>query len=153
MISTKTKLWILIRTSVCRSLLLIQVLSPPNMDVDPPQPLWTPDMALRSKNQVLLEEWKTLDISKAWQNTRECHFAPAPSDLKTWTTLTPRALTLFYQAQSSPPLPSMKEIRDATAKDPLHAINGGHNVCRMGGTVIKYGYYPSVMEVSKFCPS
>lgn len=123
--------------------------SHPNMDVDPPKSLWTPDMALRSKAQVLLEEWKTLDIEKAWLNREERFDSPAPADLKTWTTLTPRALTLFYQAHSSPPLPSMKEIRDATAKNHLHAKTGGHNVCKMGGTVIKYGYYPSVIEVSK----
>jgi hypothetical protein len=108
-------------------------------------------MAFRSKAQVLLEEWKTLDIDEAWHNLDERLNAPAPADLKTWTTLTPRALTLFYQAHSCPPLPSMKEIRDATAKYRLHGKTGGHNVCKMGGTVIKYGYYPSPVEVSKLC--
>ncbi|KAF2444294.1 hypothetical protein P171DRAFT_494555 [Karstenula rhodostoma CBS 690.94] len=89
------------------------------MDIDPPKSSWTPEMALRSKAQVRLEEWKTLDIQEAWRKQSEYMHASAPADLRTWTTL-----TLPYQAHSNQPLPSMKEIRGASNLD---AINGGHH--------------------------
>jgi hypothetical protein len=101
-------------------------------------------MALRSKEQVLLEEFNTTDFWQASKKHGTWMEEPGPADLKTWTTL-----KLPYQARLSPPIPSMKDIRQATASDALHYINGGHSVCRMGGTVIKYSYHDGVVEVSK----
>ncbi|KAH7110125.1 hypothetical protein B0J11DRAFT_599679 [Dendryphion nanum] len=77
-------------------------------------------MALRSKAQILMEEWGTLDLDRIEQVIFERLEAPAPPT-ETWTTL-----KLPYQAPSCPPLPSWAQIVDATAKHSLHARNGLH---------------------------
>jgi hypothetical protein len=80
------------------------------MDADPPALLWTHKIAIRSKAEVLKEDWKADDVETGSNKRYERYATPAPADVTTWTTLKARALTLFYQAPSSPPIPSMKEI-------------------------------------------
>jgi hypothetical protein len=113
--------------------------------------LWTPEVALRSKEQVIHEDWKAPDMNTAWLKKAERHSAPAPANIETWTTLNSHALTIFYQAHSSPPIPSMKDIDDTPAKNRLHTNIGLHLVCKIGDTVVKYSASPNVVEVSKPC--
>jgi hypothetical protein len=119
------------------------------MDVDQPKPLWSHEIALRSKEQVILEDWKAPDQHAAWLIRQKRDESPAPADLKTWTTLRTNTVTLFYQAHSSPPIPSMEEINDATARNPLHGKLNLHNVCKIGDTVVKWCASPGVIEVSQ----
>ncbi|KAH4106508.1 hypothetical protein HBH69_036640 [Parastagonospora nodorum] len=117
------------------------------MDAERPNLLWTPELALRSKEQVLLEDWKAPNKSAASLKQMEILTSPAPADLTTWTTLKPNpAVVLFYQAHLSPPIPSMEEIDEATAKSSLHKDLHLHNVCRIGDTVIKCSASPDIIE-------
>jgi hypothetical protein len=121
------------------------------MDAEQPALLWTPEIALRSKGQVIQEDWKAADDHTAWLKKYERRLAPAPADLKTWTTLKSHTLTIFYQARSSPPIPSMKEIHDTSAENRLHTNIGLHTVCKIGDTVVKCSASPNVIEVSQSC--
>jgi hypothetical protein len=120
------------------------------MDAERPNLLWTPELALRSKEQVLLEDWKAPNKSAASLKQMEILTSPTPADLTTWTTLKPNpAVVLFYQAHLSPPIPSMEEIDEATAKSSLHKDLHLHNVCRIRDTVIKCSASPDIIEVSR----
>jgi hypothetical protein len=118
------------------------------MDADRPELLWTPEIARRTKAQVLMEEWKALDLNTVYENREESESRSCPPP-NTWTTFRGRPLSLFYQARSCPPLPSMKELRNVTPNDRLHANTSAHSVCRLGASVIKFSYHANVLEVSK----
>jgi hypothetical protein len=115
-----------------------------------PTLLWTPEIAIRSKLQVLQEDWGVPDEAAGRSKRWERFTAPAPP-FKEWTTLKPRDITLFYQAPSAPPLPSLEEILGTTAENCLNSKYGLHKVCKFGDAVIKVASNPNVLEVSKLC--
>jgi hypothetical protein len=128
-----------------------------NIDAEVPGPLWSPETAARSKAEVWKEDWKADNWEEASKKRMDRHGAPAP-DAQTWTTLKPHTVskphvyTLYYQAPSSPPIPSRKERDDAEAKNNLGTNINLHAICRLGDTVIKWSASPNVVEVSKPCP-
>jgi len=119
------------------------------MDTKPPL-LWTPEIAIRSKQQVLQEDWGVLTRDAVFAKILECDEAPEPP-VKEWTTLKPRDITLFYQTRSAPPIPSLEEILGTTAENCLHSKISLHRVCKLGDAVIKCASNPNVLEVSKLC--
>ena len=122
--------------------------SPPSMNETQRKPLWTPEIARRTKAQVLQEEWGTTDDRE--QSERRFNIdKSADSSLETWTTLRSRPLSLFYQAPSCPPIPFMKEIRHVTPDNRLHEPMGNHLVSKLGATVVKWGYSSEIVEVSR----
>ncbi|KAH7381421.1 hypothetical protein DE146DRAFT_681914 [Phaeosphaeria sp. MPI-PUGE-AT-0046c] len=86
-------------------------------------PMWSPEIALRSKKQVLLEDYKVPDSQAASLVSHKRQEGPFTANP---TTFKPHDVTIFYQARSSPPIPSYEEIVKASAKNPLHADNGLH---------------------------
>ncbi|KAH3960480.1 hypothetical protein HBI68_195730 [Parastagonospora nodorum] len=116
------------------------------MDTERPPLLWTPEIALRSKQQVVEEDWKAPDQEAAWLKSHERRSAPAPANLKEWTTLKSHDVTLLYQARSTPPIPSLEEILGTTEKNCLNTKIGLHKVCRIGDTVVKCSTSPDVVE-------
>lgn len=129
------------------------------MDVDQAKLLWTPEIALRSKPQVLQEDWEAPDIEGALMKLHKRDPSPIFANTNMWTTLKPNASTLlphdstlFYQANSSPPIPTLEAINDALAKNDPHIRVGVHWVCRIGDAIIKCGARPNIVEVSKSCP-
>ncbi|EAT77649.1 hypothetical protein SNOG_15106 [Parastagonospora nodorum SN15] len=96
------------------------------MDTERPPLLWTPEIALRSKQQVVEEDWKAPDQEAAWLKSHERRSAPAPANLKEWTTLKSHDVTLLYQARSTPPIPSLEEILGTTEKNCLNTKIGLH---------------------------
>jgi hypothetical protein len=101
-------------------------------------------MVLRSVEQVLLEEWGTVDHAKIAAIIDQRSETPY-SQTGEWTTL-----KLPYQAPSCPPLPSWKQILHAHARHPLNMRNGLHDVCRISNTVVKFSGNPNVVEVCRF---
>ena len=96
---------------------------------------------IRSKSQILLETWGTLDHLEKVKMSHAELYKPHPAFEK-WTTM-----KFPYQAPSCPPLPSWLQIRQATKTNNLHHNNmGTANVCRIGDTVIKYSG-PNVVDV------
>ncbi|KAF1913447.1 hypothetical protein BDU57DRAFT_501901 [Ampelomyces quisqualis] len=85
--------------------------------------IWSPEIALRTKEQVLIEDWSTTDNLDGFKIQRKRITAPLPS-LETWTTFKPAAelngVTIFYQQPSCPPLPTRQEFIDVATNDPLH---------------------------------
>jgi hypothetical protein len=118
------------------------------MNANQPELLWTPEIARRTKAQVLQEEWGVPDVYSVYEKRAELGFRPLPP-LEAYTKLRSRPLSLFYQAPSCPPIPSMEEIRNVTPNNCLHANNGNHLVSRLGATVVKHGCSASILEVSK----
>jgi len=119
------------------------------MDTDQSTLLWSPEIALRSKKQVLLEDWGTSDQNEAEMKRSNTHLTPVPA-FETWTTFKPtfkpHGLTVFYHAHSSPPIPSTAEIYDANEKDSIRGKLGNHAVCRLGDAVVKYSCDPNVLS-------
>ncbi|KAF1911778.1 hypothetical protein BDU57DRAFT_533186 [Ampelomyces quisqualis] len=118
---------------------------PPKMDINQPELLWTPEIARRTKAQVVLEEWKAPDVDTAFENKQEFQSRSPPAN-EIWTTLRSRPLSLYYQARSCPPIPFLNEIRNVTSNNRLEEKNSGHGVCKMGGTVIKFGCAANIVE-------
>jgi hypothetical protein len=48
------------------------------MDADRPELLWTPEIARRTKAQVLMEEWKALDLNTVYENREELESRSCP---------------------------------------------------------------------------
>ncbi|EAT82175.1 hypothetical protein HBH56_106870 [Parastagonospora nodorum] len=118
---------------------------PPDMNTNQPELLWTPEIARRTKAQVLQEEWGVPDVYSVYEKRAELYDRPLPP-LEAWTKLRSRPLSLFYQAPSCPPIPSMEEIRNVTPDNSLHANNGNHLVSKLGATVVKHGCSASILE-------
>lgn len=96
---------------------------------------------IRSKPQVNLEAWGTLDQAEISRMILAEEYKPHPA-FETWT-----KMKLPYQAPSCPPLPSWLQIRQATKTDNLHHnCMGSANVCRIGDTVVKYSG-PNIVDV------
>ena len=107
-----------------------------NMEADAPP-------TIRSKPQILMETWGTLNRSEVYRLSRAQAEKPNPA-IETWA-----KLKIPYQAPSCPPLPSWSQIRQASKTDNLHHNSmGSENVCRIGDTVIKYSG-PNVVDVCR----
>ncbi|KAF2648069.1 hypothetical protein K491DRAFT_738415 [Lophiostoma macrostomum CBS 122681] len=76
-------------------------------------------MEMRTKSEVLLEQWGTLDLTEIHRRIIGMRDVPFP-DVKKCT-----KLKLPYQAPSCPPLPSWQEILAATKTHSLHMLNIG----------------------------
>jgi hypothetical protein len=116
------------------------------MDAEQPALLWTPEIALRSKEQVIQEDWKVPDAQTA--SLKQHGRNAAPANAKTWTTLKSHTLTLFYQAPSSPPIPSFEEMEDIITKSRRLGNRSSHAVYKLGDAVVKFSGSPGVIEVS-----
>ncbi|KAF1920709.1 hypothetical protein BDU57DRAFT_487756 [Ampelomyces quisqualis] len=102
------------------------------MDTDPSELLWSPEIALRSKEQVMLEDWKVDNPHTGFQIRCNRGNQATPADQETWNTLKPPTLKpdgvkIYYQTPSSPPILSFQQLKDATEKDSLHRDMGLHN--------------------------
>jgi hypothetical protein len=129
---------------------LVEQIQRLNVDEGLPAPLWSPEIAARSKAEVLREDWKVSNVAEGSRKRFNRGKMPTP-DPETWTTFKKNEVTLFYQAPSSPPIPSLKEIDEAHAKNRLNTRVQLHEACRMGNTLVKYSGNPNVLEVSKSC--